>query len=198
MALTITFFSFRVGFSYIVRIICDGLCTLSKYRSWILIVCWLLPLYKTPAFDSPIGTKIGDLLQYMTVGQLSFPLVSISALFDAQHTLHSASLLRLSVRPSVCQSLIKCVLGVARSFCGSWASVTLPDAGQFSTFFYHQTLQHICNKDIIKDTLNVSLQILCDISGMFVINIVVFCSTLYVHTYIGISDLHMHIYIYGF
>jgi len=31
--------SFRVGFSYIVRIICDGLCTLSKYRFWILIVC---------------------------------------------------------------------------------------------------------------------------------------------------------------
>jgi len=30
--------SFRVGFSCIVRIICDGLCTLSKYRFWILIV----------------------------------------------------------------------------------------------------------------------------------------------------------------
>ena len=33
-------------------------------------------------FVSPIGTKIGDLVQYMTVGQLSFPLVSsVSALF---------------------------------------------------------------------------------------------------------------------
>jgi len=98
--------SFRVGFSYIVRIICDGLCTLSKYRFWILIVCWLLPLYKTPSFSSPIGTKIGDLLQYMTIGQLSFPLVSsVSALFYAERILHSASLLRLSVRASVCPSV---------------------------------------------------------------------------------------------
>jgi len=56
--------SFRVGFSYIVRIICDGLCTLSKYRFWILIVCWLLPLCKTTAFGGPIGTKISDLLHY--------------------------------------------------------------------------------------------------------------------------------------
>jgi len=41
-------------------------------------------LYKTPAFVGPIGTKIGDLVQYMTVRQLSFPMVSsVSALFYA-------------------------------------------------------------------------------------------------------------------
>ena len=96
---------------------------LSKYRFWILIVCSLLLWYKTPAFGDSIGTKIGDLLQYMTVGQLSFPLVSsVSALLYARCILHSASLLRLSVHLSVRRSLVKCVLGVARSLCGSWAS----------------------------------------------------------------------------
>ena len=61
---------------------------------------------KTPAFGGPIGTKIGDLVQYMTVGQLSFPLVSsVAALFYERRILHSASLLRLSVRPSICPSV---------------------------------------------------------------------------------------------
>ena len=70
---------------------------------------------KTPAF--------GDLLQYVIIGHLYFPLVScVSALFYARRILHSASLLRLSDHPfcsSVCLSLVKCVLGVARSLCGS-------------------------------------------------------------------------------
>jgi len=59
-----------------------------------------------PAFGGRIGTKIGEVLQYVTVGQLSFPLVSsVSALFYARRILYSASLLRLSVRPSVCPSI---------------------------------------------------------------------------------------------
>ena len=63
-------------------------------------------LYKIPAFVGPIGTKIGDLVQYMTIGQLSFPMVSsVSALFYAGRILHSASLLRLFVHPSVCPSV---------------------------------------------------------------------------------------------
>jgi len=41
-------------------------------------------------------------LQYIIIGHLHFPLVSwVSALFYARRILHSASLLRLSVRPSV-------------------------------------------------------------------------------------------------
>jgi len=61
---------------------------------------------KTHVFGGQMVTKIGDLIQYMTVGQLSFPLVSsVSALFYMRCKLHSASLLRLSVHPSVCPSV---------------------------------------------------------------------------------------------
>jgi len=49
--------SSRVGFSYIVRIICDGLCTLSKYRFWILIVCGLLPYTKHLHLVAPLVPK---------------------------------------------------------------------------------------------------------------------------------------------
>jgi len=49
--------SFLVGFSYIVRIICDGLCTLSKYRFWILIVCWLLRYTKHLHLLAPLVPK---------------------------------------------------------------------------------------------------------------------------------------------
>ena len=60
-------------------------------------------------FVQYVTAAFGDLLQYMIVGHLYFPLVSwVSALFYARRILHSASLLRLSVRPSVCLSIAKC------------------------------------------------------------------------------------------
>ena len=65
MTLTITFFSCRLF--YIVRIICDGLCTLSKYRFWILIVCWLLPLYTLTHQPSWSSSNLYQLLPSTTI-----------------------------------------------------------------------------------------------------------------------------------
>jgi len=88
--------SFRVGFSYIVRIICDSLCTLSKYRFWILIVCWQNTCIWWPRwYQNRWPHTVYD--RWPAIFSVGF--FGLSP-FYAWRILHSTSLLRLSVRPS--------------------------------------------------------------------------------------------------
>jgi len=98
--------SFRLGFSYIVRKICGGLCTLSKYRFWILIVSWLLPSIQNTCiwwphwYQNRWPCTVYD--RWPAIFSVGF--FGLSP-FYAWRILHSTSLLRLSVRPSVCPSV---------------------------------------------------------------------------------------------
>ena len=136
--------SFRVGFSYIVRIICDGLCSLSKYRFWILIVCWLLPLYKHLHLVAPLVPKsvtsysIWPLVSYLFRWFLrSQPFFERDAYCTARPCYSSLSVLP-SVRPSV-----------SRKVCPRCRAVSLRQLSFLSKFVHWQIHQWICNKIVI-------------------------------------------------